>query len=372
MRVGSAPRIYLSTGEPSGDLHGEGVVRALQRELPDAVIEATGGPRIGGTGAVIRHSIDDLGALGAAEVIRSVPRHLGVLADLTRRFQRGRYDLVILLDYPGFHLRVARAATRAGVPVLYYIAPQLWAWRAQRAGELRRWVRELAVILPFEEAFFRNLQIPATFVGHPLLDQPPLPDRAAARKALGVGAGPVLAVFPGSRPSELRRLWPPFREAARIASAWIPELQVVVAGTDSFDYAGGENFVVRRGSPEVVLAGADAVLCKSGTTTLQAALAGTPMVIAYRLHALTYLLARRMVKTAHIGLVNLIARREVAPELIQGDATPEALARAVVPLLDHDGTASRTQRAALQDVRESLGTPGAGLRVAELAARMVA
>ena len=372
MTPGDAARFYLSAGEPSGDLHGASVVRALRQRFPHAVIEATGGPRIAAAGAVIRHSIAACGAMGIAEVIHTIPRHMAMLADLEQRFRQGSYDAVVLVDYPGFHLKVAQAAARAGIPVLYYIAPQLWAWGAGRAPRLRRSTRALAVILPFEEPFFRTLDISAEFVGHPLLDAPPGPSRDAARAALGLDErGSVLAVFPGSRPQEVARLWPAFRDAARVVRAQAPGTQIVVGRMPGLDYPGGEDFVSCESSA-VALAAADAALCKSGTATLEAALADVPMVIAYRMHPVSHALARRLVKTRHIGLVNLVAGRDVAPELIQSAAEPRALATAVVPLLDPSSLAARGQRAAFAEVRSRLGNAGAGERVAEMALRLVA
>ena len=372
MSRGDAPRIYLSAGEPSGDLHGAGVVRALLRRFPGAAIEATGGAMMAASGAVIRHSISGCGAMGVAEVIHTIPRHFGMLSDLTKRFRGGQYDLVVLVDYPGFHLKLAAAATQAGIPVLYYIAPQLWAWGAGRAGRLRQSTRALAVILPFEEGFFRTLDISAEFVGHPLLDAPAVPARGDARAALGLdNRAPVLALLPGSRPQEVARLWPSFRDAARAVQSRAPATRIVIAGMPGFEYPGREDFVACESSA-MALAAADAALCKSGTATLQATLADVPMVIAYRMHPLSHAVARRFVRTRHIGLVNLVAGREVAPELIQAAASPGALAAAVLPLLDRAGKPAGAQRAAFTEVRRRLGTAGAGERVAEIAARLVA
>ena len=369
----SHARIYISTGEPSGDLHGAGLASALRRRLPDSWIEATGGPHLGDSGAVIRHSIEDCGASGVFEAIDSIPRHLRILGDLRRRFRAGSYDLVVLVDYPGFHLRVARAAAEAGIPVLYYIAPQLWAWGAGRAPALRRTAREVAVVLPFEQLFFQRLGIPTTFVGHPLLDQPPLPSGRAVRERLGLGTSvPVLGLFPGSRSQEITRLWPVFREAARLARRAKPDLMVVAAGFSRFDYPDAGDILIHRDAPGDVLAASEAVICKSGTVTLQAALAAVPMVIAYRVHPLTYLIARRALKVRHIGLVNLVADQDVAPELLQDSAHPAALAEAVLPLLDPDSGPARNQRIKFHDVRRALGSSGAADRVAEIAVRLVA
>jgi lipid-A-disaccharide synthase len=258
------------------------------------------------------------------------------------------------------------------VKVLYYIAPQLWAWRPQRARRLAGAVDRLAAVLPFEPAFFARHGIRAEYVGHPLLDRPGLPSRLEARQRLGIGAGErVLGLFPGSRPQETARLWRPFRDAGRrllLAGACD---RVVVAGTAEGRYPGSEGFLLHRGAPESVFAAVDAALAKSGTTTLEAALADVPMVVAYRVHPLTSWLARRLITVPWISLVNLVAEAQVVEEVIQRAVTPERLAAEVAPLLLADHPKTRTQRNGLRLVRERLGGGGAAARVAGIAAELL-
>jgi lipid-A-disaccharide synthase len=366
-------RILITAGEPSGDLHAARVVTALRAALPEAKIEAVGGPHMERAGAVLRRSIDDLAVMGLVEAIDRLPAHIRLLRTLTADFVAGRYDLLITVDYPGFHLRLAEAAKRHGVPVLWYIAPQLWAWRPQRAARLARAVDRLAVILPFESEFFAAAGVAATYVGHPLVDRAAGPSRDAARAQLGIESGHrTLALFPGSRGGEIRRLWPAYRDAARLLLADGHCHQVVVATTPHGTYPGAEGMRLIPENPSLVLAAADAVLAKSGTTTLEAALADVPMVVAYRVHPVTYLLAQRLVTVRWVSLVNLIADREVVPELLQGAATPAGLAEAIAPLLDPADPRCRAQRAGLAEVRTRVGGPGASARVAELAAELVA
>ena len=277
------------------------------------------------------------------------------------------------MDYPGFHLKVAAAAATHDVPVLYYIAPQLWAWGAWRIKSIRKNVQQVAVVLPFEEEYFRSRAVSAEFVGHPLLDRDVTPLAEHARNDLDLPDGvPILGLLPGSRASEIKRLWPSFRDAAKRLSESIPALRVLVAAIDGIEYPGAPEFKYCRGDSTAVLAAADAVLCKSGTATLEAALLGTPMVIAYRVHPLTYAVAKLAVQVSHIGLVNVIAGFEVCPELLQTAATPQALARAVNPLLDQTSVAASSQREAFAEIREQLGGSGATQRVAAMAGRMVA
>lgn len=366
-------RVFVSAGEPSGDAHAAEVVRRLFADQEGIAVDGIGGPRMEEAGARLIARMEDLSAIGVAEVLRSVPAHVALLARLRRRFTLERYDLAVLVDYPGFHLRLARVAAGRGVPVLYYIAPQLWAWGAWRLPALRRSVSHLAVILPFEQAFFAGRGIPTTFVGHPLLDRPPTPTRDAARRVLGLGSDvPLLTLSPGSRRAEIRRLWPTLRRAAHRLREAVPDLEVLLLEAPCGVAPADEAFRVWRGDPAVAFAAADAGLCKSGTTTLEAALAGMPMVIAYRMHPASFALAKRVVSVPSVGLVNLIAGRGVAPELLQGEATPEALASAALPLLDPAGREASEQRDALETVRSALGSPGAAGRVAELGRELAA
>jgi lipid-A-disaccharide synthase len=353
-------RLFVSAGEPSGDAHAAAVVRALHREHADLDVEGIGGPQMAAAGARLLGNIEHLSVMGLSEGIATLPAHARLLRIFRQRIAAHAYDAVLLVDYPGFHLVLARAAASHGVPVVYYIAPQMWAWGPWRVAALRSHVRHLAVILPFEEAFFEQHDIPATFVGHPLLDRKPGPDRAAAREALGISYdAPALAMFPGSRESERRRLWPVFRDAAHRLRQTSTDLELIVAAEVS-----GNG--IRSADAVTAMAAADVCLCKSGTTTLEAALSDTPMVVAYRMSSFTFAIARRVIRVPHVSLVNLVAGREVVPELLQDDASPETLVQAILPLLDHDGQAERRQRDGLAAVRERLGSPGAAQRVAEL------
>lgn len=366
--------VFVSAGEPSGDAHAGAFVGALREISGSLAVEGVGGPAMAAAGAKLLARIEDLTVIGFVEVLAKVPAHWRLLHAIEDRLRRGDVKLLVLVDYPGFHLRVAAMARRLGVPVLYYIAPQLWAWHEGRVKRMARDVSRLAVILPFEEAFFRERGLRATFVGHPLLDRPALPaDRAGLKAALGLDpARRVLGLFPGSRPQETRRLWPVFRAASALLQGRVGGLQCIVAATPGAEYPDAGEVRVLAGRSREIFAACDAALTKSGTTTLEAALAGAPQVIAYRLNTLSYLLARRVVRVPWIGLVNLVAGRQVAPEYVQRGATPEALAGALLPLLEVGSSERREQLRGIEEVRARMGGPGAARRAAALALEMLA
>jgi lipid-A-disaccharide synthase len=367
-----APRIFISAGEPSGDLHAAEVVRALARRFPGSTIEALGGARMRQAGAVIRYPMEGLAAFGVVEVITKIRAHYRLLRALQKDFQLGRYDLIVLVDYPGFHLRVAEAAHRAGTKVLYYIAPQLWAWRPERARRLAAAVDQLAVVLPFEQTFFGRLGVSSRYVGHPLVDAPPLPSREEARARLGLSPSDrVLALFPGSRAQEIKRLWKPFRDAAQQLLQDGSCDRVIVAGTQHGVYPDPGELELVREDTASLLAAADAALVKSGTTTLEAALAGTPMVVAYKVHQLSWQVFQRLRTVKWVSLVNLVADQEVVPELLQDRASAAELARQIRPLLDPANPLTIGQRRGLALVQQRLGHPGASTRVVALASELI-
>ncbi|HVZ77143.1 MAG TPA: lipid-A-disaccharide synthase [Gemmatimonadaceae bacterium] len=362
--------ILFVAGEASGDLHASGVARELRARGAAFALAGIGGDQMRAAGVELIEHAEQLAVMGFVEVLRHVPRHWALLRDLKRRIRSGRVALVVLIDYPGFNMKVAQAAAAAGVPVLYYITPQVWAWGAGRLDKLARWVTQAAVILPFEEPLLAAHGVRATFVGHPLLDRAAMmPDRAAARAALGFAeADRVLALFPGSRAQEILRHLDDFVGVAHELQRRDPALKVIVSVAPTVDLDPAQcPFPMVRSASFTVLRAADAAMCKSGTTTLEAAVAGCPMVVAYRTSPITYALARRLVKIPHIGLVNVVAGREVAPEFVQDALQPRAVADALAPLLRLRDPRREAMLQALAEVRALLGAPGAAGRVADMA-----
>jgi lipid-A-disaccharide synthase len=368
--------VLVVAGEASGDLHAAAVVEALRRLAPGIPIAAVAGARTHAAGAALIEDITAHAVMGYAGVVRQIPFHLRLLGQLKRRMHGGGVGLIILVDYPGFNLRVAAAAKSAGVPVLWFITPKVWAWRAGRLKEMRRTITRAAVILPFEEPYLKKHGIAATYVGNPLLDGAgDLPSRAQARATLGISEdATVLALFPGSRKGELAHHLEAFTECARELQRRVPALHVIVSVAPNMRIDPAlAPFQLVEGSSYAVWRAADAALVKSGTSTLEAAIAGTPLIVAYRVGALNYEIARRLIRgIRYIGLVNLVVDRSVAPEFIQNEMRPIAMADALEPLLLR-GSMQRTEMLAnLDAVRAALGEAGAAERVARIALEMLA
>lgn len=362
--------ILFVAGEHSGDLHASAVARELVARGAQFRLRGVGGDLMHTAGVQIDEHIRGLAVLGLVEVLRHLPKHWGMLREVRQRLQSGDVALVILVDYPGFNMRVAEAAAEAGVPVLYYIVPQVWAWGANRLEKLSRWVTRAATILPFEEKLLREHGVNATFVGHPLLDRAAnAPDRAAARTQLGLAPdATVLALFPGSRAQEIDRHLTPFVETAELLRQQRPDLKVIVSAAPHVVIDTRRcPFPIVREASFAILRAATAAMCKSGTTTLEAAVAGCPHVVAYKTHPITYFAARRLVKIPSIGLVNVVAGREVAREFIQDALVPETVAKALAPLLDVRSAERARMVQDLADVKRALGTAGAAARVAAIA-----
>jgi lipid-A-disaccharide synthase len=360
----------LVAGEASGDLHAAGVAAELRRRAPTLHLVGIGGERMAAAGVELIERSERLAVMGFVEVLEHVPQHYALLRTLRERLRGGRVALLILVDYPGFNMKLAAEAARCGVPVLYYITPQVWAWGAGRLRKMARTVTRAAVILPFEESLLRSHGVRATFVGHPLLDRAQeLPSADVARRALGLPVdAPVLALFPGSRAQEIDRHLDVFVGTARLLERRIPGLQVVISVAPGLTIDSARSpYRAIAGASFPVLRAATAALCKSGTSTLEAAVAGCPLIVAYRTSGWTYAIARRVVTIPRIGLVNVVAERLVAPEFVQDAAVPDRMAPALEPLLDERSAARLTMLEGLADVRAKLGSPGAAERVATIA-----
>jgi lipid-A-disaccharide synthase len=364
-------RILLSCGETSGDLYAGELVRELHLRQPAIEVFGLGGDRLAAQGANLLAHVKDLAVVGLLEVVSHLRSLRRVFDRVLSEVDRQRPDVAVLVDYPDFNLRLARHLRRRGVRVVYYVSPQVWAWRRGRLGTIRKTVDHMLVIFPFEEALYREAGVPVTFVGHPLVDlvHPPA-DQRGFLKGLGLDAErPVLALLPGSRPKEIAHNLPPLAGAIEKLAGERPELQFLLAlapALSSRTVAGAlGSLPVRIVANQAlgVLASATVSVVASGTATVEAALLGAPMVVVYRLAPLTYLLGRRLVKVPHFAMANLIAGERVVPEVIQRELTPERVAAEVRALLDSSARRER-MREGLAEVRRRLGEPGASARAA--------
>ncbi|HME93272.1 MAG TPA: lipid-A-disaccharide synthase [Methylomirabilota bacterium] len=367
--------IMLSVGEASGDLHGATLCRALRALEPDVRLVGMGGGRMAAAGVEVILDPTAHAAVGTSEALGRIPSLYRAYRLMGQRLRDERPRALVLIDFPEFNLRLARRARRAGVPVVYFVPPQLWAWRRGRVRQMAQRVSQVLAVFPFEAALYEHHHIPVEFVGHPLLDVLPLDlARDEARRRIQADPGhSLIGLLPGSRREEIARLLPPMLDAARRLAAadgrrrfvlglapTVPREQVQA----HLRAAGGPPIELLSGHTYELMVAADVLLIASGTATLEAALLGTPMVLCYRVSRTTELIARMLTHVEWIGLPNLIAGRVVAPELIQAQVTGERLAAEAGRLLDEDPVAATAQRAAFKEVRARLGEPGVGRRAA--------
>jgi lipid-A-disaccharide synthase len=360
-------RLLLSAGETSGDRLGAALLRELKRLRPDLSAFGMGGPRMEAEGLDVCVRSEDVAVVGLVEVIRKLPRVFSALRRLRRAARAERPAAAILVDFPDFHFRLGRQLAREGIPVVYYVSPQVWAWRAGRLKVMKTFVRRMITLFPFELPLYRNAGIDAVCAGHPLADEVDR-HRASAEGLPPPDAALRVVLMPGSREGEVRRHWPLMREASvRMRRGRDVEFFVVPAprlSPDLFPGAAEAGIAFFHGNVDALLASADLLVVSSGTATLQGALAGVPMIVVYRTSAATFAIARRLVRVPHVALANIVAGERVAPELLQADATPDAIAREAGALLDSPERRADVRRK-WAAVREALGPRDAAARAAE-------
>jgi lipid-A-disaccharide synthase len=370
----------IVAGEASGDIYGADLVQKAFSLDSRLHFFGIGGSRMREAGVTTLVDSADMAVMGLVEVFK----HFGVISaaflTLKKQLQQDPPELLILIDYPGFNIRLAKVAKKAGVRVLYYISPKVWAWKAGRIRKIAATVNRMAVIFPFEVPIYQKAGVPVTFVGHPMLDLVNVAiNREEAAASFGLDpARKVIGLFPGSRRSEIERILPTILAAAKLLQTRFPDLQFVLPLASTLDEEEILPHLNRSGITATIVTerihdlirGCDAVISVSGTVTLEIALVGTPMVIIYKLAPLTYQIARRVVKIAHIGLCNIVAGRTLVKELIQDEANPEAIAAEIVKILSND-IYRTTMCAELGTIREKLGGGGAAHRTASLALDLI-
>ena len=357
----------LVAGEASGDTHGAALIAGLQAHHPAADLFGVGGPKMFQAGLRLYATLDDFQVHGLVEVMRHLPRLYGLLSTFKEALEQERPDALVCIDYPGFNLKLAAHAQTLGIPVVFFNSPQIWAWRKRRLQTIRKVVDHMLVLFPFEEAIYQEAGVGVTWVGHPLVDETEAAaDGSRLRTELGLADSPVLTVAPGSRPSELSRHLPVLQETLPLLRERVPGLQVLLPIADTLDSEEIRSTLRDAALPIHLLDGrfaeairaCDAAIVASGTASLQTALALTPNVLIYRVAPLTYWLARKLAQVQHIGMANVLAQREVVPELLQDDCTPTRIAAAITPLLCDPEIRNRMVTD-LEPIRQQLGEPGA-------------
>ncbi|HEY2294316.1 MAG TPA: lipid-A-disaccharide synthase [Thermoanaerobaculia bacterium] len=385
MTASSSRELLVVAGEASGDLHGARLISELRRRLPDVKTFGLGGDEMRQAGLEpVAHS-SEISVVGLTEVLKILPRAREIFADLLREVDRRRPGVAVLIDFPDFNLRLAKELKSRGVEVLYYISPQIWAWRRGRVKTISRLVDRMLVLFPFEVDFYKDHDVDVVHVGHPLVDEVPVLPQAWDRNGAADGsfAGPFdgpyrVALLPGSRTSEVEALLPTLLEAVKRLAAELPvEARIIKAPTvpleliDEAVALAGAQVEIVEDDRFAAVADSHLALCASGTATLEVGLLGTPMIMVYRLARWTYAFARLVIRLPNVSLVNLVLGRRVVPELIQGEANPERIAAEAARLLTDAGERKR-MRAALAEVRGRLGEGGASRRAAEEVADMLA
>jgi lipid-A-disaccharide synthase len=366
--------ILIVAAEASADLHAARALEELRKIRPGIRAFGVGGPSLRAAGLETLYPAEDLNVMGIAEVLPKIPKILGVLRGMREAATRRRPAVALLVDSPDLNLRLAKHLKRQGVKVVYYISPMIWAWRRGRARKIAKVVDRMLCILPFEERFYEGTGVSARFVGHPFAERALPGDTARYREALGLPAGRItIALLPGSRRSEIERIFPAMLDAAERIQERHPAVQFVVPVAVTLQESSLRPALARHATLDVrlvagradeVVGASDAALVKSGTSTLESALMQRPIVVVYKMPWVSYWVARILVRMSHFALVNILAGRTVVPELLQQEASPERMAAEIERLLSDPG-ARRAQLEGLAVVRRSLGEPGAARRVAE-------
>ena len=372
----------IIAGEASGDLHGANLARELSGIDSGLHFSGIGGSGMAEAGVSLFYDISNLAVMGFVEILHRLKDIKTAMKIMENRLRIDRPDLLILIDYPGFNLDAARRAKKYNIPVLYYISPKIWAWREGRVESIKKYIDRMAVILPFEKKFYQGHGIEVDFVGNPLLDQVRAAMSQAEFKSLHAieSDATVVGLMPGSRQQEVAKLLPLFLETAHLINSEVKKcvfllpLAPSLSEDDIFKQGGlDDRLDIRLVKNEryEAMAACDAAMAASGTLTMELAILKVPMVVCYRVSMLSYLLARPFIKVKYMSLVNLVAGKEVVPELLQKRATPLNIFRKLMPLLVSAGAKQTMQRELVQ-VNEQLGSPGASRRTAELAMAMLA
>ena len=370
-------RVLIIAGETSGDLHGAALMRCMKARCPDIGFRGIGGSLMIDEGLEPSRHVRDMNFMGLTEVIRHLPFIRRVMNDIKAVIDSFKPDLTILIDYPGFNLKLAPYIKHKNIPVMYYISPQLWAWHKSRVNLIRKYIDRMVVLFDFEREFYLKYGVAADFAGHPLLDVvKPSENRNAFRQSLGAGDKKLIGLLPGSRPQEIDRVFPAMVQSIEVLKSTLGPVAVVAGCAPELDesllnrHTHGTDIRVLRGKTYDIMAHSDALAVTSGTATLEAGISGTPMVVVYKVSLLTYLIGKVVVKIPDIGLINIVAGRRVVPELGQNEVTPDNIAIELRNFCTNQELHNDVKDA-LADAKRRLGEPGASERAAAIAVEML-
>ncbi len=368
------PRIFISTGDHSGDMYAGRLIQEISARIPECTYFGLGGPKMEKLGFRSLVPISEISLVGFSEVIPKLVTFIRLLGQIRESLRSEKPDLVILIDYPGLNLRIARIAKELGIPVLYYIAPQLWAWGKRRVSSIKKYIDRVAVIMPFEVEYYRMYDIKVDYVGHPIIETLLLEEKPETHfTSMGIDCTKrILGILPGVRKNEIGHLLPPLSTIAEKLKLQNSDVEALVSlpGNSTTLHATA-SLIPYRGDSHALIANSDCLLTKSGTTVLEAAVLGTPMIVCYRLSWLNYLLARMFIETRYISLVNLLMDNCVVPEFVQGEVNHQNIIPLVEELLDYSSDRRVQMIERFNEVREKLGTHKTSAEVATMAMAMM-
>lgn len=360
-------KFFIVAGEPSGDLHGGKLIQAIQAIEPNSSFMGHGGNHMEEAGMQILEHSDTLAMMGFVEVIKHLPRMMGIMGKTVDTIARVKPDRVILIDYPGFNLRLAKRIQHLNIPITYFILPQVWAWKEKRVETMKCTLDQALSIFPFEQEWFESKGLLANYVGHPFAEQSHVDEDSKSfyqRHGLTI-EHPILVLLPGSRQQEVDRHWPIFLETVNQLKSTNPNLQIMVGKAPNVSLSPlPKDFIIEEDSKKAIVT-ATVALASSGTVTLECAVEDTPLVVCYKLSSASWFLAQRLTHVKYASMVNLIIDQPLVPELLQGDMTPENITESILPLLDSKNPKRKKMLAGFDQVRRTLGIPGVYERAAD-------
>ena len=360
-------KFFLVAGEPSGDIHGGNLIHSIKNIEPNSSFMGHGGNTMRDAGMnIIEHS-DSLAIMGFLEVLKHLPRMKTIMEKTVKTISHAKPDRIILIDYPGFNLRLAKNIFHLGIPITYFILPQAWAWKEKRVETMKAVLDQALSIFPFEEEWYNSKGLPTTYMGHPFTEHQHVDESSKSfyqRHQLTI-EHPILVLLPGSRQQEVDRHWPIFLKTVTILMGFIPNLQIIVGKAPNVKLLNiPDDFKVEENARKAMIVGT-AALVSSGTATLECAVERTPMIVCYKLSYISWLMAKSMTNVNYSSMVNLIANEELVPEFLQNEMKPKIIAIALTPLLDTKSKKRETMLNRFDKVRKSLGIPGVYDRAAE-------